>query len=70
MAPRFFRGFFFMVLPFLESLGAFTMDWISSELIRRARSGLVIMERGTLKPFLDSDSFSVVPRGEEDAGGG
>lgn len=37
------------------TLGALTMDWISSELMRRVRSEFVSSDRGSLYPFFNAD---------------
>jgi len=64
MAPRFLSGFFLSAARAWWSLGALTMDWISSLLMTRFRSALAIMLRGTLKPFFCCDSVLTVPNTE------
>jgi hypothetical protein len=48
MAPRFLRGFFLRGLREEASRGGRTTDWISSELMMRVRSLLVMGARGSL----------------------
>merc|ERR1719158_2756297 len=57
MVPKFFRGFFLMRRNFAWLWAGLTRDWISSELITRGRSELVMVWRGTRYPFFSSDSL-------------